>query len=133
MMSSSDSHCHGLASSNNSLSHYGSEVGLDLYDRAEHLKASLSENLINNMMREEDFEGSNESINDQLILNPPVLKTTSDRQNSKCSSGKSRYTFYLHKCQFNHQLVNKNNSPQYPRIISTGHRTYMPIELLSLH
>ena len=88
MLSSSDSHCPGLASSNNSLSHYGSEVDLDLYTKAEQLKASLS---YDNMMMEEDLDVSNDSINDQMILDPPILKKTSDRQNSKCSSGKSRY------------------------------------------
>ena len=73
------------SSSANSMSHYGSETAMELYNRAGQIQASISEELINKIMMEEE-----ESDHGDIMLEPPVLKSYGDRQNSKCSSGKSR-------------------------------------------
>ena len=80
----------GLASSSNSMSFFGSESAIDLLNiRAEKIQSSLSNDLLNKMMHEEEEDGGSiDSGRDDVILEPSVFKT--DRQNSKCSSGKSR-------------------------------------------
>ena len=80
----------GLASSSNSMSFFGSESAIDLLNiRAEKIQSSLSNDLLNKMMHEKEEDGGSiDSGRDDVILEPSVFKT--DRQNSKCSSGKSR-------------------------------------------
>lgn len=71
------------------MSFFGSESAIDLLNiRAEKIQSSLSSDLLNKMMHEKEEDGGSiDSGRDDVILEP-VFKT--DRQNSKCSSGKSR-------------------------------------------
>ena len=84
----------GLVSSSNSLKEYmtffGSESAIDLLNmRAEKIQSHLSNDLLNKMMQEKEEDvASIDSGRDDIILEPSAFKT--DRQNSKCSSGKSR-------------------------------------------
>ena len=76
-------------SSNNSISFFGSESAIDLLSRAEKIQSHLSNNLLNKIMKEKEEDAASiDSGRDDIILEPSVFKT--DRQNSKCSSGKSR-------------------------------------------
>ena len=84
----------GLVSSSNSIqgymSFFGSESAIDLLNmRAEKIQSHLSNDLLNKMMQEKEEDvASIDSGRDDIILEPSAFKT--DRQNSKCSSGKSR-------------------------------------------
>ena len=84
----------GLVSSSNSIqgymSFFGSESAIDLLNmRAEKIQSHLSSDLLNKMMQEKEEDvASIDSGRDDIILEPSAFKT--DRQNSKCSSGKSR-------------------------------------------
>ena len=80
LMSSEESH---------SISHYGSETAMELYNRAEQLQAGLGQDLINTIELVEEEEEEDASLaSDQDLLHDSL--GIGERHQSKRSSDKSR-------------------------------------------
>ena len=79
LMSSEESH---------SISHYGSETAMELYNRAEQLQAGLGQDLINTIELVEEEEEDASLASDQDLLHDSL--GIGERHQSKRSSDKSR-------------------------------------------